>query len=67
MPHKFIHKGISFRVITMKNHISKQERFDASFVENNDKNDLYHVIDSVRNNDLGILTDCIYTDVNESR
>ena len=51
----------------MKNHISKQERFDASFVENNDKNDLYHVIDSVRNNDLGILTDCIYTDVNESR
>ena len=51
----------------MENDISEQERYSDSLTENNDENDLYHVIDSVGNNDSGILNSCIYIDVNESK
>ncbi len=67
MPDKFIPEGISSRVILMENDSSEREGYGANLVENNKENNLHHVIGSVDINESGILSVCIYTDVNESR
>ena len=67
MPYKFILEDISSRVVIIENHISEQEEYDANLAGNNDENNLHHIIDFMRNNDSGILSSCIYTDVNESK
>lgn len=67
MPYEFILENISSRVVIMENNISEKGRYDTSLAENNDKNDLYHPIDSAENNDSRILNSCIYSNVNKLR
>ncbi len=67
MPNEFISGGISSRVIVMKNDSSERKGFEANLAENNEENNLHHVIGSAGINESGILSGCIYTDVNESR
>ena len=67
MSHEFILEDISSSVITIDNDILVQEGYNASLAENNYKNDLYFIINSVRNNDSEILSGCIYIGGNESR
>ncbi len=67
MPDEFISKGISSRVVIMENDISKREGYGVDLSKNNNKNDLHHAIGSASINESGILSGCIYIDVNESR
>ncbi len=67
MPHEFIPEDISSRVVIMENDISKREGYGVDLSKNNDENDLHHIIGSIGINESGILSACIYTDVNESR
>lgn len=45
----------------------EREGYGANLAENNEENDLHHAIGSAGINESGILSGCIYTDVNESR
>lgn len=67
MPNKFIPKTISFRVVIMKNDISERKSHGADLFKDNNKNNLHHAIGSAGINKLGILNDCIYTNVNRFR
>ncbi len=67
MPDEFISKGISSRVVVMEDNSSERKDYKANLVENNEENDLHHAIRSADINGSGILSGCIYTDVNESR
>ncbi len=67
MPHEFIPEGISFRVVIMENDISKRKGYGVDLSKNNDENDLHHVIGFAGINKSGILSGCIYTNVNKSR
>lgn len=51
----------------MKNDSSKHKGYKADLVENKDENNLHSAIGAVDINKLGILSSCIYTNVNESR
>ncbi len=64
---KFILEGISSRVIVIKNNSSKRKGYGANLAKNNEKNNLHHIIETVGINELGILSGCIYIDVNESK
>ncbi len=67
MPDEFISKGISLRVIVMENDSSERKGYKTNLAENNEENNLHHVIGSADINESGILSGCIYTDINESR
>ncbi len=64
---EFILRGISSSVIIIENNSSKRKGYKTNLVKNNDENDLYHAIRSANSNELGILSGCIYIDVNKSR
>ncbi len=67
MPNKFILEGILSRVIIMENNSSERKGYGANLVENNKENNLHYAIRSIGINELGILSGCIYTDINKSR
>lgn len=67
MPDEFISWNISSRVVIMEENSSECEGYGANLTKNNKENNLYHAIRSVNINEFGILSGCIYTDVNESR
>ncbi|MCJ1349551.1 hypothetical protein MMC31_007792 [Peltigera leucophlebia] len=67
IPAEFIPKGISSRIVVIENDSSERKGYGADLVENNDENDLHHAIEAAGINESGILSACIYTDVNESR
>lgn len=67
MPDKYIFKGILLRLIIMEYNNSKCKSYGADLVENNNKNNLYHAIRAASINKLGIMSGCIYIDVNKSR
>ncbi len=51
----------------MEDNSSEREGYGANLAENNEENNLHHAIGSAGINESGILSGCIYTDVNESR
>lgn len=55
------------RIVVIENNSSKRKGYEADLVENNYENDLDYAIRAVGINELGILSNCIYTDVNKSR
>ena len=65
MPDEFISKSILLKVVVMENNNSKYKDYRANLVENNDKNNLYYIIESAGINKLRILSSCVYTDVNK--
>ncbi len=67
MPDEFIPEGISSRVVIIENDVSKRKGCGVDLSKNNDENDLHHVIGSAGINESGILSSCIYTNVNKSR
>lgn len=67
MPDQFIPDGIVSRIVNIDQDHSKREGYGANLETNNDLNNLHHAIGSAGINDSGILSGCIYTDVNESR
>ncbi len=67
MPDEFILEGISSRVIVMEDDSSERKGYEVNLVENNEENDLYHAIRSIGINESGILSSCIYTNINESK
>lgn len=64
---EYISKGISSRIVIMENDSSKHKGYRADLVENKDENNLFSAIGAADINKLGILSSCIYTNVNESR
>ena len=64
---EYIFKGILLKVVIMENSNSEHKGYGADLVENNDENDLHHAIKAAGINELGILSRCIYIDINESR
>ncbi len=67
MPDEFISKDILSRIVIMENDISKRKGYGIDLSKNNDENDLHHAIGFTGINKLGILSSCIYTNINESR
>ena len=67
MPNEFIFESIALRVIFMKKNSSEYKGNGANLVENNEENDLHHIIGSTNINESEILSSCIYIDVNKSR
>ncbi len=67
MPDEFISKSILSRVVVIEDDSSERKGYGANLAENNEENDLHHAIGSGDINESGILSGCIYTDVNESR
>ncbi len=67
IPDEFIPESISSRVVVIENDSFVRKGYKVNLVENNNKNNLYHVIRSVSINKSEILNGCIYTNVNESR
>ncbi len=63
---EFILESISSRVVIMENDISEREGYEVDLSKNNDENNLHYTIGSAGINESGILSGCIYTDVNES-
>lgn len=64
---EFIPESISSRVIIIENNSFECKDYMANLVENNEENNLYHVIEYIGINEFGILSVCIYTNVNKSR
>lgn len=56
MPHRFISKGISSKIVTMDNNTSERKGYYTTLTENNDEYDLYHDIECASNNNSGILS-----------
>lgn len=67
MSDEFISKSILSRVVIIKNDISECEGYRIDLSKNHNKNDIYHTIESADINKSGILSDCIYIDINKSR
>ncbi len=67
MPDEFISESISSRVIVIENDSSERKGYGAKLAENNEENDVHQAIGSAGINESGILSGCIYTDVNECR
>lgn len=67
MPDEFISKGILLKIVITENNSSKYKDYGANLIENNDKNNLYHIMKSASINKLRILSGYIYTNVNKSR
>ncbi len=67
MPNEFISNGILLRVIIIENNSSKYKSYGANLAENNEENDLHHIIGSADINESRILSNCIYININESR
>lgn len=56
MPNKFISKGISSRVIVMDTNSSERKGYKANSANNNEENNLHHIIKFTGLNKLGILS-----------
>ncbi len=65
MHSEFILKSILLRIIVIENDSSKRMGYEANLIENNEENNLYHDIGTVSINELGILSGCIYTNINK--
>lgn len=59
MSHEIDLEDISSRIVAIENNILDQEGYNISLIENNEENDLHHIIDFVGNNDSRILRSCI--------
>lgn len=55
------------RIVVIENNSFKRKGYETDLVENSHENDLDYAIRAIGINELGILSDCIYTDVNKSR
>lgn len=66
IPDKFILNQIVSRIVTIDQDPSKRERYRTNLEANNNENNLHHSIGSASINDSGILSSCIYIDINES-
>ena len=53
---EYISEGISLRVVIIENDSSERKDYRADLVENNDKNNLHHVIGAAGINELEILS-----------
>lgn len=67
MPNEFIFKSISSRVIVIENNSFEYKGYEANLAKTNEENDLHHAIRTAAINELEILSNYIYTDVNEFR
>lgn len=65
---KFIPTGISFEVLQYDPNYEEQEGYSANFSRvDNYKNELYHILDSARINTDGILSNCLYTNADDTQ
>lgn len=62
----FIPEGISSKVVIMKNDISEHKGYRVDLSKNNNESDLHNVIGSTGINKSGILSSCIYINVDIS-
>ena len=67
MPDEFIPKGILSRIVIINQDSGEREGYGANLDSNNDENNLQHALGTAGIEDSGLLTGCIYTDVNEAR
>ncbi|MCJ1347504.1 hypothetical protein MMC31_005729 [Peltigera leucophlebia] len=67
MPNEFIPEGISSRIVTMDQDHTEREGYAANLSPHNDENDLHHAVHDAGLDHTGLLSGCIYMDVNESR
>lgn len=66
MPNEFISKDFLYSLVIIAHDIWKLKGYDTNLLENNDKNDLNYSIKFANINKQGILSGCIYIDVNKS-
>ena len=64
---RYIPESILLRNVIMENNSSKHKSYGVDIIENNDENNLHYAIGAADINELGILSGCIYTDINKSR
>lgn len=64
---EFVSKSISSRVVIIEDDCSERKNYGRNLAENNEENNLHSTIGSAGMNESGILSGCIYTDVNKSR
>lgn len=64
---EYIPKGILSRVVIIENNSSKRKDYGTDLMENNDENNLHHVIRATSINKSGVLSVCVYTYVNKYR
>ena len=67
MPDKFIFKKISSRIVIKNQDSEKRKGYGANLDTNNDENNLQHALGTAGIEDSGLLSGCIYTNVNEAR
>lgn len=67
MPDEFIPEGISSRVVIINQDSGEREGYGANLDTNNDENNLQHALGTAGIENTGLLSGCIYTDVNEAR
>lgn len=67
IPDEYIPKDISSRVVVLKKNSSERKGYGMYLMENNNENNLHHAIEVASINKLGILSEYIYTNVNNSR
>ena len=67
MPDEFISRGISSEYVFIENDSSECKDYGTDLLKNNDENNLHQAIRAANINELGILSSCIYINVNKSR
>lgn len=67
IPAEFISGGISLKVVSIKNNSSERKGYGVDLVKNNDENNLHYAIEATGIYEFGILSRCIFTNVNISR
>ncbi len=63
---EFILTGIKSRVLQCDPNLDKREGYAAELGINNHENELYHAMSYVGLNDLGLLSGCLYIDIDDS-
>lgn len=67
MSNKFILKEISSRIVIINQDSKKREWYGANHDINNDKKILQHTLGITKIKDSGLLSDCIYININKVR
>lgn len=64
---QFIPKTILFKVVIINQDSGGYKKYRPNFDTYNNKNNLQYMLAMAKIKDLGLLSDCIYTDVNKAR
>lgn len=64
---KFIPKNILSKFVSKNQDFKECEEYVANVKTNNDKNDLYHALKTIKIKNTSLLSYCIYTDINKAK